>query len=290
MRATAPAGSGVRKRTAKDHVFREAFEEAPVATGISTADGRWLHVNAALCKLLGYSAEELLRLDPSQLTAPGVTPVRLDAVREERVETCYVSAEGDPVWVSLRTRSLADGRLVVQIGNLTERRRAERRLRRLADHDALTWLPNRRCFLEGLSAELERMHADGEFGALLLLDLDHFKEINDTTGHAAGDRVLQATADVLRRRLRSTDLLGRLGGDEFAALVLSVTPKQARSIAGQIAEALADCVVVHDGTELRIAASIGVADIDERTGPDVDGLLAAADEAMYRAKAANRAA
>jgi diguanylate cyclase (GGDEF)-like protein/PAS domain S-box-containing protein len=273
---------------AGDAIFRAAFDKAPGAAALTEADGRWFRVNAALCELLGYTEEELLALTPHDLTAPGMTPVTLSELGDARRETCYVRADGDPVWVSVRAGALGDGRFVVQIGNLTERKRAERRLRRLADHDPLTWLPNRRFFLEGLADELTRMSREGEFGALLLIDLDHFKEINDTAGHAAGDRVLQATADVLRRRLRSTDLLGRLGGDEFAALVPNVTPRQARNLADSLAEALRSSVVVYGETAHHIQASIGVADIDERTGTDEDALLVSADEAMYRAKAAGR--
>jgi diguanylate cyclase (GGDEF)-like protein/PAS domain S-box-containing protein len=271
-------------------IFRAAFENAPIPMALVGPDGAWFTVNAALCEMLGYPREELLNLPPQELTAPGMTPVALEQLDHGRVETCYVSSDGDPIWVSLRAGAIDDERLVVQIGNLTERRRAERRLRRLADHDALTWLPNRRCFLEGLSSELDRMREEGEFGALLLLDLDNFKQINDSAGHAAGDRVLQTTADVLRRRLRSTDLLGRLGGDEFAALVRNVTPRQARAIAQQLIEALQSSVLVHGEVALNIQASIGVADIDERTGVDEEGLLASADEAMYRAKSAGRSA
>ncbi len=274
--------------TTDEGLFRAAFDNAPIPMALVAADGRWFKVNTALCELLGYSEDELLNLTPGELTAPGMSPIPLAQLGQGRSETCYVSGDGDPVWVSLRAGSIDGEQFIVQIGNLTERRRAERRLRRLADHDALTWLPNRRCFLEGLSTELERMHDEGEFGALLLLDLDHFKQINDTAGHAAGDRVLQTTADVLRRRLRSTDLLGRLGGDEFAALIRNVTPRQARTIAQQLIEALQASVIVHGETVLNIRASIGVADIDERTGPDEETLLAVADEAMYRAKTAGR--
>jgi diguanylate cyclase (GGDEF)-like protein/PAS domain S-box-containing protein len=264
-------------------VFRAAFEHAPIATALAGPDGRWSVVNPALCALLRYSEEELLALAPADLTAPGVEPVAFHAIAGSRVETCYMRADGDPVWVSLRAGALGDGGFVVQIGNLSERKRAERRLKRLADHDALTWLPNRRCFLEGLRTELQRMHAGGEYGALLLLDLDGFKQVNDTDGHAAGDRVLQATADVLRRRLRASDLIGRLGGDEFAVLLRNVTPRQAREIAGDLDAALRGS----DGT-LHLGASIGVADVDERMGDDGAALLAAADEAMYRAKTARR--
>src|SRR5581483_9052415 len=117
---------------------------------------------------------------------------------------------------------------VVQVEDISERKRAERELRRLADQDALTGLLNRRGFLDGVQRELRRMQRAEERGALLSLDLDNFKQVNDSAGHAAGDRVLRATADVLRQRLRATDVVGRLGGDEFAALLLDVDEPQAR--------------------------------------------------------------
>jgi diguanylate cyclase (GGDEF)-like protein/PAS domain S-box-containing protein len=290
MTMTVPAHTEECLGATPDAVFRAAFAHAPAAMALTGGNGRWLEANAALCELLGRSQDELRALTADELTAPGMTVVRVEELGDTRAETCYVGGDGDPVWVSLRARPVGDGRLVVHVGNLTERRRAERRLRRLADNDALTWLPNRRCFLEGLGRELERMHADGAFGALVLIDLDDFKQVNDTAGHAAGDRVLQTAADVLRRRLRSTDLLGRLGGDEFAALVLDVTPRQARAIAAELDAGLRTSTIVHGGRILAIQASIGIADIDERTGVDADALLAAADEAMYRAKSANRAA
>ena len=97
--------------------------------------------------------------------------------------------------------------------------------------------------MDGLRRELRRMERKGEYGALLLLDLDNFKLVNDTAGHLAGDQVLRSTADVLRRRLRATDVIGRLGGDEFAALVLNVTPRQASEIAAETTDTLRSMIV-----------------------------------------------
>ena len=127
---------------------------------------------------------------------------------------------------------------MLQIEDIGDRKQTERELRRLADHDSLTGLLNRRGFMEGLRRELRRMERKGEYGALLLLDLDNFKLVNDTAGHLAGDQVLRATAEVLRRRLRATDVIGRLGGDEFAALVLNVTPRQASEIAAETTDTI----------------------------------------------------
>jgi diguanylate cyclase (GGDEF)-like protein len=132
------------------------------------------------------------------------------------------------------------------------------------------------------------MERKGEYGALLLLDLDNFKLVNDSAGHPAGDRVLRTTADVLRRRLRATDVIGRLGGDEFAALILNVTSQQAREIATETAEAVQAQTLTGTDMSVEVTASIGVIAIDGTTDEDVDDLLAAVDRAMYHAKSLQR--
>ena len=152
----------------------------------------------------------------------------------------------------------------------------------------MTGLLNRRGFMDGLRRELRRMERKGEYGALLLLDLDNFKLVNDNAGHLAGDQVLRTTADVLRRRLRATDVIGRLGGDEFAALVLNVTPRQAAEIAAETTETLRAMTVTAGDVTIDVAASIGVVAIDELSGENEDELLAAADRAMYRVKSLRR--
>jgi diguanylate cyclase (GGDEF)-like protein/PAS domain S-box-containing protein len=278
------------RRSANAEGFHDAFEHAPVGTALVGDDGRWFEVNASLCRLLAVRRDELLTLSPAELTVPGLEPVSLTALDGGRVETCWLRADGEPAWVSLQAARLPGGGWIVQVGDITERKRAERRLRRLADHDALTWLPNRRRFLEGVAAELERMHEHGEYGALLLLDLDNFKQVNDTAGHLAGDQVLCAAAEVLRRRLRATDVIGRLGGDEFAALVLNVTPRQAAEIAEETMDALRALNVSAGNVRVEVTASIGVVAIDELRDENEDELLAAADRAMYRAKSYRRQA
>ena len=143
---------------------------------------------------------------------------------------------------------------MLQVEDIGDRKQTERELRRLADHDSLTGLLNRRGFMDGLRRELRRMERKGEYGALLLLDLDNFKLVNDTAGHLAGDQVLRTTADVLRRRLRATDVIGRLGGDEFAALVLNVTPRQASEIAAETTETLRAMTVTAGDVTIEVAA------------------------------------
>jgi diguanylate cyclase (GGDEF)-like protein/PAS domain S-box-containing protein len=269
--------------------FRAAFDNAPIGMGLVTPEGSWLEVNPALSRLLGYSEEELLTINLADLTVPGDATVKVDESEETRSETRYLRADGSHLWVAASTtlvRGASKEALycVVQVEDISDRKQTEHELRRLADHDSLTGLLNRRGFMDGLRRELRRMERKGEYGALLLLDLDNFKLVNDSAGHPAGDQVLRTTADVLRRRLRATDVIGRLGGDEFAALILNVTPRQAREIAEETAEAVRAQTVTGADMIVEVTASIGVVAIDATTDEDEDELLAAVDRAMYHAK------
>jgi len=276
-----------------DERFRVAFDNAPIGMGLVQPDGHWLQVNAAFCRLLGYSEEELMALTLADLTVPGDATIHADESEETRSETRYLRADGSPLWVAASTTLVRgpDGKplyYVLQVEDIGDRKQTERELRRLADHDSLTGLLNRRGFMEGLRRELRRMERKGEYGALVLLDLDNFKLVNDTAGHLAGDHVLRATAEVLRRRLRATDVIGRLGGDEFAALVLNVTPRQASEIAAETADTIRSMTVTAGDITIEVAASIGVVAIDEMRYETEDELLAAADRAMYRVKSLRR--
>jgi diguanylate cyclase (GGDEF)-like protein/PAS domain S-box-containing protein len=273
--------------------FGLAFEHAPFGTALVSLGGDLLEVNVAFCALVGFPAAELAALNLADLTPPGDALVSVHDSDRSRGEYRYRRADGTAVWVAAASAPVPgpDGQplfYVLQAEDIDDRKQAERELRQLADHDALTGLLNRRGFMEGLQRELRRMDRRGEYGALLLLDLDNFKLVNDTAGHLAGDQVLKTTAEVLRRRLRATDVIGRLGGDEFAALVLNVTPRQAREIADETAESLQALTVTAGEQTIRVTASIGVVAIDEMRTESGDDLLAAADRAMYRSKTRGR--
>jgi diguanylate cyclase (GGDEF)-like protein len=167
-----------------------------------------------------------------------------------------------------------------QMQDVTERREYEARLRHLADHDALTGLLNRRAFEESLEAHVARARRYGAAGALLLLDLDGFKDVNDTLGHHAGDALLIRVAGALGDRLRETDVLARLGGDEFAVLL----PMESGEAAELVARALVDVV---RGLDAGVTVSVGVAVVDSGE-VTAEGLMIDADRAMYAAKGAGR--
>jgi len=157
-------------------------------------------------------------------------------------------------------------------------------LRHLADHDALTGLPNRRRFEQELARHLAHVRRYGPEGAALVLDLDCFKPVNDTFGHAAGDRLLARVACVLQERLRATDVVARLGGDEFAILLPRVDAAGAGAVARSLVETVRAETLTADARSVTI--SIGVIAFDERAPVVPEGILAAADIAMYDAKAA----
>lgn len=166
-------------------------------------------------------------------------------------------------------------------------RRNELRIRHMAYHDALTELPNRRHFAESLQSCLDQARADGRQLAVFFCDIDRFKNVNDSLGHAKGDKVLKAAADRLRTCVRSTDTLARLGGDEFTVLVRDVSgPEEAATMAERILAALHDPFYL-EGQELFLSASVGVA-VYPDDGEDAQTLLKNADTAMYGAKLAGR--
>jgi diguanylate cyclase (GGDEF)-like protein len=160
-------------------------------------------------------------------------------------------------------------------------------LQRLAHQDSLTGLKNRRRFEEDLHSEMARSRRDNTSGALLMLDLDNFKEVNDSLGHPVGDRVIEEIAGVLRGRMRETDVLARLGGDEFAIVLPRCGDVEAQNVAAAIAKAVREHVPKRDGVP-GITASIGIAMFDGGPRASLETVIAEADAAMYAAKDAGR--
>ncbi len=160
-------------------------------------------------------------------------------------------------------------------------------LQRLADHDSLTGLKNRRRFEEDLRRELARSLREGSTGALLVLDLDEFKPVNDNHGHLTGDRVIEEVASVLGRRARETDVLARVGGDEFAIVLPHCDAEEARTVADAMVRAIREHEVGTEGVS-RVTASVGIALFGAGTEATFDSVLSDADAAMYAAKQAGR--
>jgi diguanylate cyclase (GGDEF)-like protein/PAS domain S-box-containing protein len=279
--------------------FELVFEQAPIGMALLTPEGRWVRVNQALLSITGYTSEELLAKTLEDVTHPDdlsadiehVRQLLAGEIRDYQMERRYFHARGHVISTMLSVSLVRDrqGRplhFIAQIQDITERKMMEERLRHLAEHDPLTGLHNRRLLERELAMQVSRCRRYGEQAALLVLDLDSFKQVNDTYGHRAGDELLKAVAAELARRLRGTDLVGRLGGDEFAVLLPGTDAHAARKVAANLREMVAGCSVdVEDGRRLSVTVSIGVAGID-RESAGGEAVLMEADRAMYAAKGA----
>jgi len=174
------------------------------------------------------------------------------------------------------------------VTDITDRKRAELELRELAATDALTTLPNRRHFMSRIAAELTRIKGDGGLGsAVLMCDLDHFKHINDTWGHAIGDGVLQHYANMLRAQLRDTDLVGRIGGEEFAVVLPDTDIEHAHLFAQNVQRQIADTPYSSGGRYIPLTVSIGISALHTKDD-DAELALSRSDRALYYAKQRGR--
>ncbi|MGQ7791071.1 putative bifunctional diguanylate cyclase/phosphodiesterase [Faunimonas sp. B44] len=210
---------------------------------------------------------------------------RLAAV-EEGVPSVKIQELTDGRTIAISHRPTPGGGWVATHDDITEMRRIEARIAHLAHHDALTGLPNRVRFREELDGALLRVRR-GERIAVLCLDLDHFKAVNDTLGHPVGDGLLKAVAGRIEEKVRETDIIARLGGDEFAIVQVGLqTPDEASALAQRIITALSSPYEV-DGHQVVIGTSIGIA-LAPADSEDADQLLKSADMALYRAKTDGR--
>ena len=287
-----------------ERLFEAAFAHAPIGVaigGLSGADrGRLLHVNAALARMLGREQDALEGALIAELSHPddaGATEeamAMLDRSESAEFETRYIHSDGHAIWVLVSATPLPDARgrpelAVAQLIDISERKRFEDQLRYLADHDPLTGLMNRLRF----DSELERVIAESRRyrrpGALLMLDLDGFKAVNDRFGHPAGDDLVRRIGWTLRRAVRDVDIVARVGGDEFALILLEAGEREAATVAGKIIELLREEGAVLNGTErVQVTASLGIATFDDQPELTAAELFSAADTAMYEAKAAGR--
>ena len=171
--------------------------------------------------------------------------------------------------------------------DITDQKAYQATLERLATTDHLTGLLNRRAFLEATEREIRRAHRYGQSLSLLMLDVDHFKNINDTHGHPAGDEVLRRIAAACRDMLRDEDLTGRLGGEEFAVTLVQAPLGAAIAVAERLRKTIGDLVIEHDGKTLKATVSIGVVEYGIRAST-LSSLVSQADELLYAAKHAGR--
>jgi diguanylate cyclase (GGDEF)-like protein/PAS domain S-box-containing protein len=270
--------------------FRSAFEDAPIGMAIVALDGTIQRVNGCLCAATGRTEDELVGSALDALT-PEKDRDGAPWPAEEGVETerRFTRADGSVGW-GLWQHSLVHDRgdvpayWVSHVLDISARKGVEHQLDYQAHHDPLTGLPNRTLFLQRLHDLIAK---GGDEVAVLFVDLDNFKLINDSLGHGAGDHLLQVVAERMRRVLRPDDVIARFGGDEFAVTIAAGGETGARRVADRLASALRAPVEL-DGRQRFVTASFGVRSA-KTDRADAEALLRDADAAMYRAKELGKA-
>lgn len=290
-----------RERLRADDELRMAasvFEESPLGILITDLEGRIQRVNRSFSAITSYSAAEALGQSPrlmkseyhdqSHYAALWQT-LKQNGIWQGELLNRRKSGETYTVWQNIVAVKDAGGQPIHYIGmfqDITEKKIAQESLRHLAEYDLLTELPNRHLFQDRLEHAILRMRRNNERLAVMFIDLDHFKRVNDSLGHVAGDQLLTEVARRFRTCLREADTLARQGGDEFTLLLEEASEFTAESVAEKLIDTLTEPIALAS-TEVFIGASIGIARYPE-DGPDAETLLKSADTAMYRAKAAGR--
>lgn len=277
--------------------FKLLFDRNLAGVYRATVEGRILDCNDACARILGFSSR-------SELIAQGISEsywndsdrqALLVRLREEgsvsNFETSLRRSDGTQVWVlknvSLVRDSQGEEILEATLIDISDRKRAEEQIRYQAYHDSLTGLPNRTLFKDRLTVALNYAERHGSQVAVLFLDLDRFKLVNDTLGHTVGDDLLQGVAERLKACVRQEDSVARVGGDEFTLLLMNLqSVTDAAAVSRKILQAVMRPMTV-DGHELYVTTSIGIS-IYPTDGEDAETLLKNADNALYRAKDAGR--
>lgn len=280
-------------------LFGRVFESAMEGITITSADGKIIAVNNAFTHITGYEPEEVLGENPRILKSDRHEPefysemwktIAEKGKWEGEIWNRRKSGEAYPEWLSISAIQDDDGytsHFVAVFHDITEMKRKEELIEHQAYHDALTGLPNRLLLKDRLSHCIKRAQRSGGMSAVLFIDLDNFKVINDSLGHAVGDQVLLEVSQRFRKVVRESDTVARLGGDEFVVLMEEVVDEED---AIQLAERLIRTMtrpVVLEGVELFSSPSIGIA-VHPRDGDQAGELIKNADIAMYRAKEQGR--
>lgn len=284
---------------AERRMYEQAFSDAASAIAIHDLKHRIIAVNDAFCRLSGYPRAELIGQTP-QLWRSGHHPESFYAAIHEALEQRGAwqgevknrRKDGEVFVGQLALSTVRDdaGRplyYVAVTSDITERAQHEATLSRLAHHDPLTELPNRLLLADRIRQGIGLSHRNTRRMAVLYVDLDHFKPVNDQHGHLVGDRLLRVVAERLDNVVRNVDTVARIGGDEFVVLLPNLGgSEEAAQIAGKLIHALSQPFDV-DGLSLQIGASVGIA-LYPDDGDDATTLLQQADDALYQAKANGR--
>jgi diguanylate cyclase (GGDEF)-like protein/PAS domain S-box-containing protein len=277
--------------------FRSIFEGSRDAIYTTTRDGKFINVNQSFLDLFGYTKDETMKLNAKTAYATSEDrEIFKQAIKESGsvrdLELKLRNKDGKIMdcLLAVTTKRADDGKILEYQGiirDVTERKKAEETITHMAYHDALTGLPNRMLFNDRLNMAMISAQRNKQKLAVMMLDLDKFKDVNDTLGHDTGDMLLKAVANCLTVVLRRGDTTARLGGDEFLLLLTDIVKTEnAGGVAQKILEAFQK-PFVFDGQEVYITTSIGIA-IYPEDGEDIDTLIKHADIAMYSAKKGGR--
>jgi diguanylate cyclase (GGDEF)-like protein/PAS domain S-box-containing protein len=279
--------------------FRAIFEQAAVGVAeVEMETGRFVMVNQQLCKIVGRTEEEMLATTFLALTHPDdlhlheeqTTQLAAGKIGHYDLEKRYLRKDGGIVWVNLtisplqKTEEASTHNLIV-VQDITERRQAAEKIQQMAYHDSLTGLPNRKLFSDRLDIALAQSQRNQKEVGIAMLDLDHFKGVNDTLGHDVGDLLLKETAERLSAALRKGDTVARFAGDEFLLILPDLKViEDAIRVAQKIVDSFRKPFLI-DTHQLAVTTSIGIA-VYPHDGTDEGILLKNADIAMYQAKQA----
>lgn len=276
--------------------FKDAFDCAAIGRVMAVPQGRFIRINNSFCKMLGYTKNELLTKTWLDLAHPDDLKSILDYTQDLlsgkipffRFVHRLIHKSGKSIWVDLTVILLKNPAgvplyFVCDIVDITERKISEQVLKYLATHDPLTGLPNRTLFSDRLHHALSLAGRSNTKIAVMFIDLDGFKSVNDAFGHEMGDQVLKRIAKRLNACVRKSDTLARFSGDEFTLIVENITnPDDAAVIAKKILKKLS-IPLMEQGQQITITASIGIS-IYPNDGEDEKNLLKRADAAMYQVK------
>ncbi|HEY6871828.1 MAG TPA: EAL domain-containing protein [Geobacteraceae bacterium] len=278
-------------------MLKEAVDCLPIGITMSDVDGRIIYVNPAEAEIHGCTIDDLTGREAGQSAhrcpAKPFPPEELSGIGVWKRESVNQRKSGEEFPVQLTSIAVrnAEGRClgtVTACEDITGRKEAEQKIYRLAYYDPLTGLPNRRMFMDRLHQALAFAHREERKLALVFLDLDNFKDINDTQGHDFGDKLLRLVAQRLSSAMRESDTLSRFGGDEFVMVLNSVSCQESAAAAAQRIISRFDQPFVIEGRQVYSSVSIGIA-LYPDDGTDTESLFRCADSAMYHAKSEGRA-
>lgn len=284
----------------RENHFQAFFERSMVGMATMSVDKRWTEVNDALCAMLGYPRDELLRLSCSDLTHPDDLPVHAERLaqvlrgelNDYEIEKRLIHKDGRTLHIHAAVRCVrsACGKpdyFVALMQDVTQHRQSEERIWRQANFDELTQLPNRHLFRNRLDQEIKKAARNKSRIGLILVDLDHFMQVNDTLGHGKGDQLLGEASRRISQCVRDTDIVARMGGDEFFVAVGPLADiAHLERISSAIVESLSEPFQLDDD-EVYISASLGLT-LYPSDAADVDHLIRNADQAMYLSKQRGR--